>query len=61
MIQRRVRIKEFCELIGRKRSTFDRWRKSGKIPEADGYDPYPFWLENKVAQFVEQSQKVAPD
>ena len=54
-IQRRIRITEFCELLNRKRSTFDRWRKSGKIPEPDGHDPYPYWLENNVKQFVENS------
>ncbi|MGP1571850.1 MAG: helix-turn-helix transcriptional regulator [Moraxella sp.] len=53
-IQRRIRIKEFCKLIGRTRSTFDRWRNSGKIPKEDGRDPYPYWLEDNVAKFVEQ-------
>lgn len=47
IIQRRVRIGEFCTLLGKTRSTFDRWQKSGKI------DPYPYWLENNVKTFVE--------
>lgn len=53
LIQRRVRTTEFCKLIGRTRSTFDRWRKDGKIPKPDGRDPYPYWLENNVKNFVE--------
>lgn len=56
-IQRRIRITEFCRLIGRSRSTFDRWRIRGKIPRPDGNDPYPFWLENNVKNFIEQSQQ----
>lgn len=52
-IQRRVRINEFCALLGKTRSTFDRWQKSGKIPKEDGHDPYPYWLENNVKTFVE--------
>lgn len=52
-LQRRIRITEFCELLSRTRSTFDRWRKSGKIPPADGYDPYPYWLEENVKKFIE--------
>ncbi|WP_375714461.1 helix-turn-helix transcriptional regulator [Moraxella marmotae] len=55
MIQRRIRIIEFCHLLGKHRSTFDRWRKAGKIPKADGHDPYPYWLENNVKQFIEQN------
>ncbi|OBX51076.1 hypothetical protein [Moraxella nonliquefaciens] len=53
IIQRRVRIGEFCTLLGKTRSTFDRWQKSGKIPKEDGHDPYPYWLENNVKTFVE--------
>lgn len=53
IIQRRVRIGEFCTLLGKTRSTFDRWQKSGKIPKEDGHDPYPYWLENDVKTFVE--------
>ncbi|MDO4441365.1 MAG: transcriptional regulator [Moraxella sp.] len=52
-IQKRIRIKEFCQLLGRKRSTFDRWRKNGKIPKQDGNDPYPYWLEYNVKKFIE--------
>lgn len=54
-IQKRIRIKEFCELIGRTRATFDRWRKSGKIPKPDGHDPYPYWLETNVKNYIEQN------
>lgn len=45
--------REFCTLLGKTRSTFDRWQKSGKIPKEDGHDPYPYWLENNVKTFVE--------
>lgn len=54
-IQRRIRIKEFSTLVGRSRSTFDRWRKDGKIPKEDGKDPNPYWLENNVQKFIENS------
>lgn len=54
-IQRRIRVMEFCQLIGRTRSTFDRWRKNGKIPKPDGYDPYPYWLETNVKNYIEQN------
>lgn len=55
-IQRRIRVKEFCALLGRTRSTFDRWRNSGRIPKEDGYDPRPYWLENNVKIFIENLQ-----
>lgn len=55
-IEKRMRILEICKLLGRTRSTFDRWRNSGKIPKPDGFDPYPYWLESTVKQFVEQKE-----
>lgn len=59
--ERRVRIKEFSGRLGRSRATFDRWVKDGKIPKADGRDPYPYWLLSHVNKIVMGISEVEED